>query len=99
MIKFDVRKIVLGNNIFLVLFDLFDFNELSSLAIIDIEFMINCCLNSTFKMYQINSEVDDLEINRLITTHFSSEKRVNITQFMKWCKLSKECRELFVIIK
>ena len=50
-------------DVYLVLFDLFDFNELSSLAIIDIEFMINCCLNSTFKMYQINTDVDDGEIN------------------------------------
>lgn len=66
-----------------VLFDLFDFNELNSLALIDIEFMINCCLNSSFKIYKIRNEVDTREINKLINTHFSGEKRVNITQFMK----------------
>lgn len=43
----------------LVLFDLFDFNELNSLALIDIAFMIECCLNSTFKIYNIKTEVND----------------------------------------
>lgn len=31
----------------LVLFDLFDFNELDSLALVDIEFMIYSCLSAT----------------------------------------------------
>ena len=52
---------------------------MNSLALINIKFMINCCLNSTFKIYKINEEVDDVEINFLVSENFKGEKRVNIT--------------------
>ena len=35
------------------LFDLFDFNELNSLSLIDLEFLLLSCANATFKILQI----------------------------------------------
>ena len=46
--------------------------------------MINCCLNSSFKIYKIKEDVDDAEIQKLVNTHFNEEKRINITQFIKY---------------
>lgn len=33
------------------LFDIFDFNELNSLSLIDLEFMLICIANATFKLF------------------------------------------------
>ena len=41
------------------LFDIFDFNELNSLAIIDLEFMLISCANATYKLYLMDSEIDE----------------------------------------
>jgi len=81
MRRLDVRtfcQITFCDNI-LVLFDLFDFNELNSLALINIEFMISSCLKSTFKIHKIVSEFDDLKIREIIFENFKDEKRINIT--------------------
>ena len=39
------------------LFDIFDLNELNSLSFIDLEYMLNCCVASTFRMCRIMNEV------------------------------------------
>ena len=36
------------------LFDLFDFNELESLSLVDIEFMVYTCVSATYKIYSIS---------------------------------------------
>jgi len=80
-IRLDVRtfcQITFCDNI-LVLFDLFDFNMLNSISITDLEFMINSCINSTFKIYTLPiSEVDNVEINNLVNTSFDLEKRITV---------------------
>ena len=48
------------------LFDLFDFNDLNSLSNTDIEFMINSCLTSTFRICNSYLEVDQDEIYKLV---------------------------------
>jgi len=45
------------------LFDLFDFNELNSLWLIELEFLILSCANATFKILSINAEVNEEEIS------------------------------------
>lgn len=41
------------------LFDIFDFNELNSLSIIDIEFMLISCCNATFKIFSMQSDINE----------------------------------------
>lgn len=53
------------------LFDLFDFNELNSLSLIDLEFMIISCANATFKILQITAEVNDEEITEFLNNFFA----------------------------
>lgn len=73
----------IGNNDLLVLFDLFDFNELNSLSPIDVEFMIYCSLVSIFKIYSISSEINEDDINKFVMSSFSEDIRVNISQLLK----------------
>lgn len=67
----------------LVLFDLFDFNELNSLSAVDIEFMLHCCLSSTFKIYSMSAEINDTELGKFIAESFKDDERINITNLMK----------------
>ena len=68
---------------FIVIFDLFDFNELNNLSFVEIEFMINSCLNSTFKLYNIKQDLNGDIINAFLKESFNEEDRVNISQLIK----------------
>jgi len=81
------------------LFDLFDFNELSSITPLDIEFMLYSIIQSTFKIYSISSEIIDEEIGSYVKSQFSDENRVDISQLLKWCITSQEINEFFAIIR
>jgi microtubule-associated protein-like 5 len=41
------------------LFYLFDFNGVGSLNLTDIEFMLDCCMSSIFKVYEIKNDNND----------------------------------------
>ena len=72
-------KIRCKKPLIIVLFDVFDLNELNSLAPIDIELMIYSCLSSTFKIFGIKTEVNIDEIKSYTNSHFQEQLRVNIT--------------------
>jgi len=67
----------------LVLFDIFDFNELYSISVIDLEFMIHSCLSSTFKIYSIGEEINEEEISEFVMETFIEDTRLNISQLLK----------------
>ena len=67
------------------LFDLYDFNELNSLSNIDIEFMIVAAQTSCYKIFLIEGEVNEQETEIYVSEFFSEDKRVNVSQFLKWC--------------
>lgn len=68
----------------LVLFDLFDFNELESLSPTDIEFMIYCCMSATFKIYSISSEINNEELTVFATKYFEKENRLTVVELIKY---------------
>ena len=68
---------------FLVLFDLFDFNEIQSLSMLDLEFCIQCVLTSSSKIYGVGDEVQDVEITSLIRSSFPEGARITLTQLLK----------------
>ena len=81
------------------LFDVFDLNELNSLAPIDIEFMINSCISSTFKIFGVKQEVVVEDIVQFVAKNFAEHLRVNITELIKFCSDNEEVKKFFVIIK
>ena len=81
------------------LFDLFDLNELSSLAPMDIEFMIYSCISSTFKIFGVKHEVNVDEIARFVQENFAENLRVNIMQLIDFSHQNGEVQKFFSIIK
>lgn len=67
-----------------VLFDLFDFNELNSLSLVDLEFTFISCCNATYKIYSLNAEVNEEEISKFLNNYFTDESRINISQMLKY---------------
>ncbi len=67
------------------LFDIFDFNELNSLSIIDLEFLLISCANATFKLYEIDAEIEEQDVTEFLQLYFKDDGRVNISQMLKWC--------------
>lgn len=82
-----------------VLFDLFDFNELNSLAITDVKFMLSCCITSTYRIHKITTEHNEEELDRFVVDNFNDEARVNISQLIKWCCQNAHIKEFFTVIK
>lgn len=86
--KFDdkIRCIIYNFKKKLVLFDLFDFNELESLSPTDIEFMVYCCMSATFKIYSISSEINNEELNNFGVKNFGVDNRLTVVELIKAAK-------------
>jgi hypothetical protein len=69
---------------FLVLFDLFDFNELNSLSLVDLQFMLLSCINATYKIFGEKADAaSEDEIAKFLDKYFNDESRINISQMLK----------------
>ena len=53
-----------------VIFDLFDFNQMQSVSVIDFEFAIQCVLVGTSKIFNIGSDIQEVEIAALVRSSF-----------------------------
>ncbi len=80
---FNNLTLFANNFFFLVLFDLFDLNELESLAAIDIEFMMYSCISATYKIFSMNSEIDSDDIANFVYKQINSESRLTVTTLLK----------------
>ena len=78
--RLDVTSFV--NNTNLVLFDLFDFNEIQSISLVDLEFCLQCVVISTSKIYEIGEDVSDQEVHQLVDTSFPRGARLSIIQLI-----------------
>ena len=80
------------------LFDLFDFNEVNSLSLQNLAFLLVLAGNVTFKTYHVLLEIEEDEVDTFLTNYFLSEQRVNISQLLKWCGQVPEVSDYFSII-
>lgn len=53
------------------------------MSLIDVEFMLNCCISSTFKIHNISTEVNQEELSKFVSDSFTDDARVNISQLIK----------------
>lgn len=68
------------------LFEIFDFNELNSLSLIDLEYMIICVANSTYKTLKMpDKEISEADVSQFLGQDFSEDQRINISALLKWC--------------
>lgn len=80
------------------LFEIFDLNELNSLSVVDIEYLVNCVLASCFKLFKVSSALDQLEIARFVEEQFSEEARVNISQLILWVETNLQIADFIQIV-
>ena len=81
------------------IFDLFDFNELNSLSLLDIEFMVTCCVTSSFRICGLLIDINQEEIYQFIHDSLHQQSRINISQLITFGANSKEINEFLTIIK
>ncbi len=81
------------------IFDLFDLNELNSLSLVDIQYMIKCCVESSIRISGSHNEVIHDDIYKFVTKSLKKDNRVNISQLIKFCCNSAEVNEFLTIIK
>jgi hypothetical protein len=79
-IRSDVRDIQADS---VVLFDLFDFNEIQSLSLMDLEFCVQCVLVSTGKIFGVAEDVSDMDVTNMMRTSFPEGGRITINQILR----------------
>jgi len=82
-----------------VIFELFDFNEIESLSLIDCECLLECCIMSACKLHNIKPDTQNLtELNSYLNTTlgpFDEEKQMNFSQLLKHC-IEDDCVKSFL---
>ena len=69
------------------LFDLFDFNEVQNISLMDLEFMIQSILIATSKIFNLGQDISDQELVELVRRNFQEGSRVSCPQLLVWsCK-------------
>ena len=84
---------------YLVLFDLFDFNDVHSISKTDFEFLFLCCVSSACKMHQIADEVAEEPIESLIQSNFAHSSRVSLRDVLYFCTYSEEVNSFFQMFR
>jgi hypothetical protein len=82
-----------------VLFDLFDFNEIQTLSLLDLEFCVQCVLVSTGKIFGVAEEVSDMDVTNLMRQTFPEGARVTLNQVLKWSQNCEEVLNFFKIFR
>lgn len=77
------------------LFDLFDFNEVGVLTLVELEFMIDCCMLSVFKIFKEPSGVDNEDITTFINENFSEDSEITKKRLKTWCSKCEEIQLFF----
>ena len=78
------------------MFDLFDFNEVQSISLMDLEFLIQSTLMSTSKIFGLGTAAAiDIEITALVRRNFEEGTRVTLPQLLVWTSKSEEVQQFF----
>lgn len=80
------------------MFHLFDFNEEGMLTSKELEFLIDCCMLSIFKIFRVQSLVDRDEITSFIFGNFSETAEINSKRLLTWCAKCNEIQTFFKIL-
>lgn len=71
------------------LFEIFDMNETGIMEFTEIEFMLNTCLFSLFKIKNIKDSVDEDEISAFVEKNFVDDTKLDFSAFFKWMNMNK----------
>jgi hypothetical protein len=71
--KFD-DKVRCTTAINIVLFDIFDFNEVD---------MLYCCISAAYKVFSINNEIDSGELATFVGNKFANSSKITVADLIK----------------
>jgi hypothetical protein len=81
------------------LFHLFDFNEVGTLSLTELEFMLDCSMLSIFKIYSVKSDIERDEVSEFICNNFSDDTEISKKRLFTWCCKCSEIQTFFKILK
>ena len=81
------------------LFDLYDFNEMQSLSLMELEFMLSSVLDATKKIFALTVDFSDAEIVQLVRKNFSEGERIPCADLLVWSAKNEEIRSYFAKFK
>lgn len=67
----------------LVLFDIFDFNEVEVLSAVDIEFLLYSCISASYKVFSIVSDIDTQELANFVLNKFENPHKITVADLIK----------------
>ncbi len=83
-----------------MIFELFDFNEIESLSVTDLEYMLECCIISSCKLHSLPLTVfNSVELAKYISGAFDPDRRVTFPQLIKWCSTDVSVGTFFRIFR
>ena len=78
---------------------MFDYNEIGSLSIEDMEYVTDCCIQSSCKMNGINPASLAIEkVAEQVVSTISTKERVSFPSALKWCVNDKSATQLFALL-
>ena len=92
-------KIRCNSHVSAVLFDVFDFNEVEWLEIIELEFLIYCYISASFKMFSIPNEIINEEIEFFVRELFPAVSKITVADLIKKGKENHKIKEFFELLK
>lgn len=82
------------------LFELFDLNEETFLNITELEFMLNTCVTSLFKVFDLPIDsVDQKEITAFVSKNFPSDVQIDLSMFKNWMEKNKYIFQFMQLLK
>jgi len=70
----------------IVLFELFDFNEIGSLSVTDFEYLLRCCITSACKLHNLSWDPFSFpSLGLHLSETFKEDKRISFPQVLKYC--------------
>ena len=82
-----------------VLFDIFDFNEMLTLSTLDLEFAIQSLVMSTSKIFNIGADLNEEEIFDLVHESFNEGIRLNLAMVLRWCSCNSVVFQFFEVFR
>lgn len=81
------------------MFELFDFNEIRTISLTDLEFLLFCCVSAALKIYGYADEYPKDEAIHLIVKNSLTCTRVTLNNLLHFCAFSEEINNFIDFFK
>lgn len=82
-----------------IIFELFDFNHVKSIAFFDLCYLIESCISACFKMHKVGTPVASKDLEDYLSSYFFRGGRVTLNNFIWFITESNEVKQFFALFK